>query len=232
MRGLRPDTRMRSVSVLLFLAAQGLTAQEPPDHVRGLLKTYCASCHRGKTALAKVDVTRLGAAGSLSQDRNTWARVLARVRGGEMPPKGSPAPGFDEREKFVSWVDTTLRNSCLCGGPGSRTRAVRRLNREEYSATIRDLLNIQISAGHALPADGAGGEGFDNAAETLFLSPIHAEKYLEAARQALEYAAKDPRARAVFPDRRAGRANYASGRGEEDSGCIHPSRIPPPGECR
>ena len=36
-----------------------------------------------------------------------------------------------------------------------------------------------------LPADGAGGEGFDNAAETLFLSPMHAEKYLEAAREAL-----------------------------------------------
>jgi hypothetical protein len=80
----------------------------------------------------------------------------------------------------------------------SPDRRPRRLNREEYSATIRDLLNIQISAGHALPADGAGGEGFDNAAETLFLSPIHAEKYLEAAGQALEYAARDPRARAVF----------------------------------
>jgi Protein of unknown function (DUF1587)./Protein of unknown function (DUF1592)./Protein of unknown function (DUF1595)./Protein of unknown function (DUF1588)./Protein of unknown function (DUF1585). len=52
--------------------------------------------------------------------------------------------------------------------------------------------------GRALPADGAGGEGFDNAAETLFLSPIHAEKYLDAARLALEYAAKDPRARAKF----------------------------------
>ena len=37
-----------------------------------------------------------------------------------------------------------------------------------------------------LPADGAGGEGFDNAAETLFLSPIHAEKYLDAAKARAE----------------------------------------------
>src|SRR5207253_947057 len=75
---------------------------------------------------------------------------------------------------------------------------MRRLNRNEYAATIRDLLNIHVNAGHALPADGAGGEGFDNAAETLFLSPIHAEKYLEAAKLALTFASKDPRARARF----------------------------------
>ncbi len=66
------------------------------------------------------------------------------------------------------------------------------LNRDEYSAKLGDLLNIHINAGHALPADGAGGEGFDNAAETLFLSPIHAEKYLEAARQTLAYGARNP----------------------------------------
>src|SRR5207253_1065184 len=75
---------------------------------------------------------------------------------------------------------------------------MRRLNRNEYAATIRDLLNIHVNAGHALPADGAGGEGFDNAAETLFLSPLHAEKYLEGAKLALNYASKDPRARAKF----------------------------------
>jgi hypothetical protein len=115
-----------------------------------------------------------------------------------MPPKGSPAPEIEEREKFVSWVEGSLQKAACAVGMVPRPVPIRRLNRDEYSATIRDLLNIQISAGHALPADGAGGEGFDNAAETLFLSPIHAEKYLEAARHALDYAVKDPRARRVF----------------------------------
>src|SRR5690606_5979176 len=75
---------------------------------------------------------------------------------------------------------------------------LRRLNRNEYAATIRDLLRVHFNAGAALPNDGAGGEGFDNAAETLFLSPMHAEKYLEAARQSLEYGLADPRSRAAF----------------------------------
>src|SRR5205085_3759440 len=74
----------------------------------------------------------------------------------------------------------------------------RRLSRTQYTATVRDLLNLHVDTGANLPADGAGGEGFDNAAETLFLSPIYAEKYLDAAKTALNYAFKDPRSRAKF----------------------------------
>jgi hypothetical protein len=168
------------------------------DQVRTTLKTYCVACHQGKTAAAKIDLTRFNTAASLTEHRESWNLVLLRVRGGEMPPKGSRAPTLDEREQFISWVDANLRKAACAGGLIPGPAPMRRLNRDEYSATIRDLLNVQISAGHALPADGAGGEGFDNAAETLFLSPIHAEKYVEAARQALEYAAKDTRARRVF----------------------------------
>ena len=131
-------------------------------------------------------------------DPATWNKVLVRVRNGEMPPKGAPAPGPEQREAFVAWLDAALRTTACAGGPAPGPYPIRRLNRDEYSATIRDLLNIHVNAGHALPSDGAGGEGFDNAAETLFLSPIHAEKYLEAAREALGYAFKDPKSRAVF----------------------------------
>ena len=70
---------------------------------------------------------------------------------------------------------------------------LRRLNRAEYSASVRDLLDIHFDAGEALPSDGSGGEGFDNASETLFISPIHAEKYMDAARVAVEYAFADTR---------------------------------------
>lgn len=63
---------------------------------------------------------------------------------------------------------------------------------DEYAANIRDLLRVRFNAGQALPSDGAWGEGFDNAAETLFLSPIRAEKYLEAAKEALAMPPKIP----------------------------------------
>ena len=144
------------------------------------------------------NVSTLAAADSLSRERAVWKSVLRRVKAGEMPPKSAAAPAPDLRETFVTWVDGELRREVCAAGATPGPAPLRRLNRSEYSATIRDLLNIHVNAGRALPADGAGGEGFDNAAETLFLSPIHAEKYLEAARQALEYAATDPKARARF----------------------------------
>jgi hypothetical protein len=115
-----------------------------------------------------------------------------------MPPKGMPGPNIDERQKFIDWIDGALNAAACANGIQPGAHPLRRLNRDEYGATVRDLLNVHVNAAHALPSDGAGGEGFDNAAETLFISPIHAEKYLAAAKEALDYAAKDPASRKVF----------------------------------
>src|SRR5437879_6873333 len=90
----------------------------------------------------------------------------------------------------------SLRSAACAAGFTPGAAQIRRLNRDEYTATIRDLLDIHLDVGHALPADGAGGEGFDNAAETLFLSPLHSEKYMEVARFAMDFAAKEFKSRA------------------------------------
>jgi hypothetical protein len=113
-----------------------------------------------------------------------------------MPPKGSPAPELDEREDFTQWVDQALRTEACATGVTPGPSPIRRLNRDEYSATIRDLLDVHMDFGKDLPADGAGGEGFDNAAETLFLSPLHSEKYIDAAKFAMDFAAKEFKSRA------------------------------------
>ncbi len=55
-----------------------------------------------------------------------------------------------------------------------------------------------MDVGQALPADGAGGEGFDNSAEALVLSPLHAEKYMEAARLAMDFASKEFKSRRLI----------------------------------
>lgn len=99
---------------------------------------------------------------------------------------------------MATWVEESLREQACAVGPVPGWAPLRRLNRSQYSATIRELLFVHVDVGDVLPADGAGGEGFDNAAETLFLSPLHAEKYLEAAKTAVDYAMGDSRARQKF----------------------------------
>ena len=113
-----------------------------------------------------------------------------------MPP-GAPL-ALEKREAFAGWVRENLRQAACSDGMVPGPSPVRRLSRTQYTATVRDLFNLHVDIGATLPADSAGGEGFDNAAETLFLSPIYAEKYLEAAKLALSYASKDARSRARF----------------------------------
>jgi mono/diheme cytochrome c family protein len=163
-----------------------------------LLKKHCLACHQSKAPTGGFDITKLSSEQSLIAQPRLWARLGTRIRNGDMPPKSAPAPSDDARDRLLTWLDHTLQTVACADGISPGHAPIRRLNRDEYAATIRDLLNIHVNAAHALPADGAGGEGFDNAAETLFLSPVHAEKYLDAAKQALDYAFTDTKSRAVF----------------------------------
>ncbi|HUQ94809.1 MAG TPA: DUF1592 domain-containing protein [Bryobacteraceae bacterium] len=189
--------------IYVLLVTVGHLAAQPSAtysfrEARGLMKTYCQKCHQGKTAVGGFDLAKFPTLESALARPILWTRAVARVRRGEMPPKGHPAPSIEQREEFSTWMEQTLRSAACVSGLIPGPSPTRRLNRSEYTATVRDLLNIQVNAGRALPADGAGGEGFDNAAETLFLSPIHAEKYLEAAKEAVHYGSQDPRSRAAF----------------------------------
>ena len=64
---------------------------------------------------------------------------------------------------------------------------IRRLNRAEYNNTIRDLMAIDFHPADDFPTDDVG-EGFDNIAAVLSLSPILMEKYLAAAEQCVNRA--------------------------------------------
>lgn len=190
--------------LLVIIATAGNTfAQSTSDtysfsEATQFFKSYCSACHQGKAPPGNFNAADLTASTSFRERTDTWNRVISRVHNSEMPPKGVPGPKAEQREQFVAWAERTLQAQVCAAGISAGPSPLRRLSRSQYSATVRDLLNLHVDVGGALPADGAGGEGFDNAAETLFLSPIHAEKYLDAAKIALNSAAKDPRARAKF----------------------------------
>lgn len=187
---------MARFAVFLFVLVSGAHAQTY-QQAHGFLKTYCAGCHQPKAAAGGFDSSQMTEDSLVARPR-LWSKALTRVREHEMPPVNAPKPPLEAREAFTTFVETSMRTAACTDGVQAGRALTKRLNRAEYGATVGDLLGIHINAGHALPADGAGGEGFDNAAETLFLSPVHAEKYLDAAKLAVEYAMSDPRSRARF----------------------------------
>ncbi len=198
-----PDLAMKlskfhvQLALLAVLAAAHPAAAQYSD-IEGqqFLQSNCGACHAGKTPAGGFEIAKLASPASFREIPEAWTKAALRVRNGEMPPGGALA--LEHREAFATWVQKNLRTAACAEGMTPGAAPARRLSRSQYTATIRDLLNLHVDIGSTLPADGAGGEGFDNAAETLFLSPIYAEKYLEAAKLALDYASKDPRSRAKF----------------------------------
>ena len=182
---------------LALAALSAVYAMGAPDFeaTQKFLVTYCKNCHSGKSAVGGFRLEKVSDEASFSADPHSWTRLALRVRNGEMPPKGLPAPALNAREEFAAYVDLTLRTTACAAGITAGPSPLRRLNRDEYTATVQDLLDIHLDIGHALPIDGAGGEGFDNAAETLFLSPLHSEKYMETAKLAMDFAAKEHKSR-------------------------------------
>ncbi|MDV6031638.1 MAG: DUF1592 domain-containing protein [Phycisphaera sp. RhM] len=167
---------------------KGLTAEGAVEFVQ----SYCIDCHVGEDAESGLDLEGFASAEDVASSIEAWNRIATRVHEGQMPPSDSEMPSQQSRSAFVRWIRDTIYQAVCDDGVQPGGPMLRRLNRTEYANTVRDLLGIPINAGHALPDDGAGGEGFDNAAETLFISPIYAEKYLDAARSAIGHALKDP----------------------------------------
>ena len=191
----------------LWLTAAGIT---PPARAQSagsefsfsdlqtMTQRHCSACHTGAEAQAGFDLTKYPSPASVAEARDLWQTVAMRVRHGEMPPRPVPGPAKQERNSMAEWIESELLLAACATGLSPGPNPTRRLSRSEYDATVRDLLNVHSSVASAFPHDGAGGEGFDNAAETLTLSPIHLEKYLQAAGEALQHARRDARSRRLY----------------------------------
>lgn len=187
------------VAIILGKSPRNGHSQEPtPDpHQRfiSLMMKNCQECHTGSEPAGGLSFETLPDEATIADQRATWEKVQSRIHTGQMPPKESEPLLIEDRQFLANYLPEVFRRIACEKGAQPGPFRLRRLNRYQYSNTIRDLLQVHYDAGYALPQDGAGGEGFDNAAETLFLSAIHGEKYLEAAKEALNYAFKNQTSR-------------------------------------
>ncbi|OAI52906.1 hypothetical protein AYO44_04460 [Planctomycetaceae bacterium SCGC AG-212-F19] len=183
------------LAVALTIRAQadkpkpGDAAAEFAAAVRPMLQKHCISCHSAKAKKGDLDLERFAALADVRRDLRAWQGVLEMLETGEMPPKKSPQPTADERQRLANWVRGFLDGEAgaRAGDPGRVP--LRRLSNAEYDCTIRDLTGVDLRPTREFPADGAAGEGFTNAAEALSdVSPTLLTKYLNAAKQIAAHA--------------------------------------------
>lgn len=160
----------------IFASAACLTAQTPD----ALLTKYCVGCHNDKVKTAGVSLSAVSTA-DVAGGAATFEKVLRKVRTGEMPPNGLPAPDAATRAQFVNWLESQL-DKAGAAKPNPGTPSIHRLNRAEYTNAVRDLLALDMDHSAGLPADDSG-YGFDNIGGVLTVSPLLMEKYMTAARR-------------------------------------------------
>ena len=195
----RPLLVALTVGLIIFTGTRQLAASavqstnapntgSPVSSQRGVLNTYCVTCHNEKLKTAglmldKLDIDRVG------EGAATWEKVLGKLRSGDMPPAGRPRPDQSTYDSLATYLETKLDSSATAT-PNPGRPAIHRLNRAEYVNAIRDLLAIDTDAidiTSLLPPDDAG-YGFDNIGDVLSVSPALLERYLSAARKIVRIA--------------------------------------------
>lgn len=149
------------------------------------LQTYCEGCHGREKQKGEFRVdTQLPNQFTDRTVREKWHEVVNALNGHDMPPKEEKQPQPAEVGRVVDWITAATVRAELANRD---TRVVlRRLNRDEYRNTIRDLVGVDFDVS-ALPVDAPAG-GFDNNGRALTVSPMHLETYVEMASRILERA--------------------------------------------
>jgi len=186
----------RAVVFFLFVAGPGAflfaeTVESTTDYdnrIRPLLDTYCLECHSTKVQKAGFDIEQFASLDDVRSGLESWQEIVEMLDNEEMPPPGKLQPRTEERRLLTEWIRKFLRHEAdlRAGDPGPVV--IRRLNNAEYRYTIRDLTGVDLQPTSQFPADGAAGEGFLNATDSLAISPGLMNKYLDAAKKVASHA--------------------------------------------
>ncbi|WZO97361.1 DUF1592 domain-containing protein [Isosphaeraceae bacterium EP7] len=154
------------------------------DKILPLLERFCIDCHSKDYSEGGVVLDLFESQDAAIKDGQTWLRVRDAIEGRIMPPVDSDQPTLEEFDAMIGWIENDFL-AAQCGTrESSASVVIRRLNKQEYNNTIRDLLGLDLKLGDSFPADDIGF-GYDNVGSALNISPVHVEKYLDAAELAM-----------------------------------------------
>src|SRR5438105_585484 len=175
-------------------ARQAQNTEEPDAFsktIQPFLSLNCTVCHNPGLKSGGLNLEAYKTLASITQDHERWEKVLHKLRAGEMPPKEMPRPDKAEVEKVCRLIESELAHADQFARPDPGRVTARRLNRNEYNNTLRDLLGVDLQPSDDFPQDDSG-YGFDNIGDVLSLSPVLMEKYLAAAERVARAAVYGP----------------------------------------
>ncbi len=182
---MRISNKFVGITLVILALTTTATAQVQPVNREAFVKQYCIACHT-KASKSGGFILEGIPSDHLAEHSDVWEKVAKKIRLQEMPPAGIPRPKDEVAMSFVnglvSELDQAWKNKPYAGRP-----VIRRLNRTEYTNTIRDLLHLDLPLDTELPQDQIAA-GFDNIADALSMSPLLLESYLKVGRRVSELA--------------------------------------------
>ena len=181
---------MLLVGCILTAYAQAAPMSDFGKEIKPFLEQHCVVCHGGEKQKGDFRIDTLAPDFANSGLAGRWTDVMDRINSGEMPPKKQPRPNIEIATAVTEWIASQLTEaeSARQSSSGEKV-SFRRLSREEYRNTLRDLLGVTYDAADpaGLPED-PDWQGFERIGSVLTLSPAHVEKYLAAAETVLNEA--------------------------------------------
>jgi mono/diheme cytochrome c family protein len=193
------------IALLAAVGASGSPQERDgfASQFRPFAEKHCLSCHGPEVQKRKLRLDQLPLSFGEKDVAATWVRVLDRLTGGEMPPKGEARPPEKEAKAVIAGLERELHQASLAKQRVDGRVVLRRLNRIEYETTLRDLLAAPVEVKDLLPDDNVAA-GFDKVSAALEISSSHLLRYQEAADKALRSVIPD-RPQASIRERRTGR---------------------------
>ena len=149
--------------------------------------SHCRVCHSGPESKGDFDVDQLLHEFDNRAERQKWQTVLEQIESGNMPPEEKPRPAPRDIQTLSDWINGRVAAAQADRNASQGRVVLRRLNRNEYVNTVRDLLGVEVDLKDLLPLS-TSVTGFDNNADTLHVSAYLMESYLAAAERALDAA--------------------------------------------
>jgi mono/diheme cytochrome c family protein len=170
----------------------GSVPADAANSLQPFISSNCYTCHSSQTKTAGLDLESAASrSSSILQDRTTWENVLAKLKSGQMPPKGTPRPEEKGLQAVIHQLEGALLAAETSAKPDPGHIAPHRLNRTEYNNTVRDLLGVGTHPADDFPQDDSV-YGFDNIADSLTISSLLMEKYMAAAEKIADTAIFGP----------------------------------------
>ena len=176
--GMKQPVSLISLVFAVLLAATAHAAEPDGFHqlAQPFVKSHCIRCHDARKHEGDLRLDLLSVDYNSPKILGHWEEIMQRINSGDMPPKEEPRPKPENIARLSEWIVTQLHEAEARRQTGTERIAFRKLTREEYANTIRDLLGVtfDVKSPNGLPED-PDWHGFERIGSVLTLAPAHGE---------------------------------------------------------